>query len=138
MFFAVLTNSISFSIVTVRLGESVRIFGYPALSGGYSLTIIDGIVGSFPGDGLIVTSAKISAGNSGGLAVDQYGCRVGIPSMVSSDETESLGVIISNNLIYEFLDKIDVLSRLFRIETCLLIKLVFSGPSQTEKLQSYE
>ena len=96
----------------VKLGESVRIFGYPALSGGYSLTITDGIVSSFPGDGLIVTSAKISSGNSGGLAVDQHGCMIGIPSMVSSDETESLGVIISNNLIREFVDKLGALSKL--------------------------
>jgi S1-C subfamily serine protease len=96
----------------VKLGESVRIFGYPALSGGYSLTITDGIVSSFPGEGLIVTSAKISSGNSGGLAVDQYGCMIGIPSMVSSDDIESLGVVISNNLIREFIDKLEALNKL--------------------------
>ncbi len=86
----------------VQLGEPVRIFGYPAISGGYSLTITDGVVSSFPGEGLIVTSAKISHGNSGGLAVDRHGCMLGVPSLVSVDEYESLGVIISMELINEF------------------------------------
>lgn len=89
----------------LKLGEAVRIFGYPAISGGYSLTITDGLVSSFPGDGLIVTSAKISHGNSGGLAVDEDGCMVGVPSMVSSDDSESLGVIYSMHLVRQFADK---------------------------------
>jgi hypothetical protein len=91
---------------SVKLGEKVTIFGYPSLSGGLSLTVTDGLVSSFPGDGLIVTSAKISEGNSGGLAVDEHGCMIGVPSMVSYDETESLGVIISADLIYEFSDEV--------------------------------
>lgn len=86
----------------LKLGESVRIFGYPAISGGYTLTVTDGLVSSFPGDGLIVTSAKISHGNSGGLAVDKNGCMVGVPSLVSSDDSESLGVIYSMNLVNKF------------------------------------
>ncbi len=93
-------------ICTPRLGDSIRIFGYPAISGGYSLTITDGIVSSFPGEGLIVTSAKISHGNSGGLAVDKNGCMIGVPSMVSSDEAESLGVIYSMNLVRQFDDEV--------------------------------
>ena len=91
---------------TAKLGEPIRIFGYPALSGGYSLTITDGVFSSFPGDGLIVTSAKISHGNSGGLAVDKNGCMVGVPSMVSSDESESLGVIYSMDLVRQFDDEV--------------------------------
>lgn len=91
----------------VKLGEPVRIYGYPAISGGYALTITDGVVSSLlPDEGLIVTSAKISHGNSGGLAVDKNGCRIGIPSMVTGDENESLGVIISNNLISDFSDEV--------------------------------
>jgi hypothetical protein len=92
---------------SVKLGEPVKIYGYPAISGGYALTITDGVVSSLLVDeGLIITSAKISYGNSGGLAVDQNGCMIGIPSMVTGDENESLGVIISNDLINEFIDKI--------------------------------
>jgi len=92
----------------VILGEPVKIYGYPAISGGYALTITDGVVSSLLIDeGLIFTSAKISHGNSGGLAVDQYGCRIGIPAMVNGDENESLGIIISNDLIYEFMGEIE-------------------------------
>lgn len=92
----------------VRLGEPVRIFGYPTLSGGYNLTVTDGVVSSIDSDyGLIYTSAKIGYGNSGGLAVDRNGCMIGIPSMISSDEAESLGVIISTDLIYEFLEELE-------------------------------
>jgi len=92
----------------VRLGEPIRIFGYPTLSGGYNLTVTDGVVSSIDSDyGLIYTSAKIGYGNSGGLAVDRNGCMIGIPSMISSDEAESLGVIISTDLIYEFLDELE-------------------------------
>lgn len=91
----------------VKLGESIRVYGYPAISGGYALTITDGVVSSLlPDEGLIFTSAKISHGNSGGLAVDQYGCRIGIPAMVNGDENESLGIIISNDLIYEFMGEV--------------------------------
>lgn len=87
----------------VKLGEPVRIYGYPAISGGYALTITDGVVSSLLIDeGLIITSAKISHGNSGGLAVDKNGCMIGVPSMVNGDEYESLGIIISNDLISEF------------------------------------
>lgn len=91
----------------VILGEPVKIYGYPAISGGYALTITDGVVSSLLIDeGLIFTSAKISHGNSGGLAVDQHGCRIGIPAMVNGDENESLGIIISNDLIYEFMGEV--------------------------------
>ncbi|MDD3064074.1 MAG: DUF2116 family Zn-ribbon domain-containing protein [Massilibacteroides sp.] len=94
----------------VKLGEPIRVYGYPAISGGYALTITDGVVSSLLVDeGLIITSAKISYGNSGGLAVDQNGCMIGIPSMVTGDENESLGIIISNDLLNEFIDQLDLL-----------------------------
>lgn len=93
----------------IRLGEPVRIYGYPAISGGYSLTITDGLVSSFPGDGLIVTSAKISHGNSGGLAVDKNGCMIGVPSLVNSDEMESLGIIYSMDIVNKFSDEVSKL-----------------------------
>lgn len=88
-----------------KMGEPVRIYGYPVASGGYNLTITDGIISSFTDDGEILTSAKIDSGNSGGLAVDKNGCILGIPSAVLTGEYENLGVIIPNNTILEFLDK---------------------------------
>jgi hypothetical protein len=90
----------------VKLGDPIRVFGYPSISGGYSLTVTDGVVSSLTSDGLIYTSAKISHGNSGGLATDKDGCMIGVPSMVSSDENESLGIIYSMDLINEFAEKV--------------------------------
>jgi hypothetical protein len=90
----------------VKLGEPVRVFGYPAISGGgYYLTVTDGIVSSLPDDGTIVTSAKIAHGNSGGIATDQNGCFIGVPSMFQGDDAESLGILISNNIVVEFMNK---------------------------------
>ncbi|MFC1687123.1 serine protease [Patescibacteria group bacterium] len=86
----------------VELGESVRVLGYPITSGGETLTITEGVVSSFPGDGTILTSAKIDEGNSGGLAIDHNGCGLGVPSAVSIGEYENLGVIISADLVAEF------------------------------------
>ena len=91
----------------IKLGEKVHVFGYPVSSGSYSLTVTDGIVSSFPGDGTIITSAKIDSGNSGGLAVDASGCMIGIPSAVYLGEHENMGVIISVDLIYEFLELLE-------------------------------
>jgi S1-C subfamily serine protease len=85
-----------------QLNDSVRIYGYPVTSGGYNLTVTDGIISSFTDDGRILTSAKIDSGNSGGLAIDQYGCFIGIPSAVESGNYQNLGVIIPNNIIKEF------------------------------------
>jgi hypothetical protein len=95
----------------IKLGEPVRIYGYPAISGGDALTVTDGVVSSLlVNDGLIITSAKISHGNSGGLAVDKNGCMIGVPSMVTSDENESLGVIISTDLISQFFNEVKAIS----------------------------
>jgi len=97
------------------LGEQVRVFGYPAISaGGYYLTITDGLVSSLPNDGTIFTSAKIDHGSSGGLAVDKNGCMIGIPSMISGDANESLGVLISNDIVLEFFDKLTALQQLVK------------------------
>lgn len=91
----------------IRLGDSVRIYGYPVTSGGYNLTITEGIVSSFSDDGTVLTSAKIDSGNSGGLAVDQYGCFIGIPAAVVEGDYQNLGVIIPPEIISEFGDKLE-------------------------------
>lgn len=82
-----------------KLGDSVRIYGYPVTSGGYNLTITDGIISSFSDDGYILTSAKVDSGNSGGLAVDQNGCWLGIPSAVLPGNYQNLGVIIPGSVV---------------------------------------
>ena len=92
---------------THQLGDSIRIFGYPQTSGGYYLTITEGVISSFSDGGLIFTSAEIDAGNSGGLAVDEKGCMVGVPVAVSEGVYENMGIIISTDLLLEFYEKLD-------------------------------
>ena len=89
-----------------QLGDELRILGYPPLSGG-SLTITNGLVSSlYSQDGYIVTSAKIVSGNSGGLAVDNNGCYVGVPTAVYYDEEdlneEVFGEIIDAEFVFDF------------------------------------
>jgi len=88
------------------LGEGITIYGYPVTSGGYNLTVTDGIISSFADDGTILTSAKIDSGNSGGLAINRNGCFVGIPSAVVNGNYQNLGVIIPQTLIDEFLSQV--------------------------------
>jgi len=91
----------------IKLGESVRILGYPVSSGGYNLTITNGIVSSFSDDGLILTSAKVDQGNSGGLAIDKDGCMIGIPTSISEGEYDKLGVIIPASKLVDFMNKVN-------------------------------
>lgn len=91
---------------TSQLGDSIKIYGYPVTSGGYNLTITEGIISSFSDDGNILTSAKIDSGNSGGLAVDQKGCFVGIPSAVIKGKYQNLGVIIPGSVIKQFMEDV--------------------------------
>ncbi|HTX87148.1 MAG TPA: trypsin-like peptidase domain-containing protein [Candidatus Nanoarchaeia archaeon] len=88
------------------LGEKITVFGYPQISAnGNYLTITSGQVSSLPDDGTIITSAKVDHGSSGGLAVDENGCMLGIPTAISGQDNESLGVITSDNIIANFLNK---------------------------------
>jgi S1-C subfamily serine protease len=90
----------------VRLGESVTVYGYPGITGGYNLTITKGQVSSIDSEyDILYTSAKITSGNSGGLAVDERGCMIGIPTFVQTDEYETIGVIVGIKTILDFIDK---------------------------------
>jgi S1-C subfamily serine protease len=95
---------------SVRLGDPVRIFGYPQTSGGMNLTVTDGVISSLPDDGTVLTSAKVDAGNSGGLAVDKKGCMVGIPTAVSEGKYQNLGVITSLSKVLDFSDAVSKLN----------------------------
>jgi len=88
----------------LALGDKVRVYGYPEIGGGKNLIITEGIVSGFDRErGYIFTSAKMSHGNSGGLAVDANGCMIGIPTRVNRDNLESLGILLSNSEIERFL-----------------------------------
>jgi S1-C subfamily serine protease len=89
-----------------QLGDSVRIYGYPVTSGGYNLTVTDGVISSFADSGEILTSAKVDSGNSGGLAIDQNGCWLGIPSAVVGGNYQNLGVIIPGSIVQQFLNNV--------------------------------
>ena len=90
------------------LGDPVMILGYPSLSGGVNLTITEGVVsGFYLEEQFILTSAQVTYGNSGGLALSKTGCFIGIPSIIFTEEVDSLGGIISTDAINEFFEKAD-------------------------------
>ncbi len=76
---------------TVELGDPIRILGYPVI-GGDTITLTTGTVSGFTSQvglgnrALIKTDATISAGNSGGLAIDEAGRVVGIPTKARASE----------------------------------------------------
>ncbi|PIR98393.1 MAG: hypothetical protein COT88_01820 [Candidatus Colwellbacteria bacterium CG10_big_fil_rev_8_21_14_0_10_41_28] len=86
----------------VSIGDNISVLGYPDI-GGDSLTVTDGIVSGFEtreGVRYIKVSAKIDRGNSGGLAIKDSGCVLGIPTFVQS-QIESLGRILD---LYDLLN----------------------------------
>lgn len=99
-------DKICISSSIIKLGDPIKIYGYPLASGGLHLTITEGVISSLPEYGLILTSAKVDEGNSGGLVVDGKGCMVGIPSAISEGTYQNLGVIISTDLILDFSDEV--------------------------------
>ncbi len=76
---------------TVDLGDNLRILGYPVI-GGETITLTTGSVSGFTAQAglgtraLMKTDASISAGNSGGMAVDDSGRVIGIPTKARASE----------------------------------------------------
>jgi len=73
----------------VEIGDPIRILGYPGI-GGETITFTDGVVSGFTserslsGRAWIKTDATIAGGNSGGMAVNDQGELVGVPSITGS------------------------------------------------------
>jgi len=71
----------------LQLGDGLTILGYPGI-GGETITLTDGKVSGFTSESglgnraFIKTSATIAGGNSGGLAANQQGELVGVPTQV--------------------------------------------------------
>jgi S1-C subfamily serine protease len=89
------TNSLNFPAVTLgdsdslNLGDKLTILGYPGI-GGDTITLTSGEVAGFTAESpygnraYIKTSATIAGGNSGGLASNDAGELVGIPTQLGS------------------------------------------------------
>ena len=80
---------------TVHVGDTINIFGFPAI-GGNTITFTKGIVSGFSSEdqlgdrAWIKTDATISGGNSGGLAADANGHIIGVPTIAAaSRDTET-------------------------------------------------
>jgi S1-C subfamily serine protease len=73
----------------VEIGDHIRILGYPGI-GGETITYTDGVVSGFTsergltGRAWIKTDATIAGGNSGGMAVNDQGQLIGVPTIVGS------------------------------------------------------
>jgi hypothetical protein len=73
----------------IRIGDSVNIFGFPSI-GGNTITFTKGSVSGFSSEdqigdrAWIKTDATISGGNSGGLAADNNGRIIGVPTIAAS------------------------------------------------------
>ena len=87
---------------SASIGDHISILGYPGI-GGSSLTATDGIISGFEydsGSRFIKTSAKIEHGNSGGVAIKDSGCILGIPTFVETGSVESIGRILDLNTLF--------------------------------------
>ena len=75
----------------IDLGDRLRVIGYPGI-GGNTVTITEGLVSGFvttPEGGArswIKTDATIAGGNSGGLATNEAGEIVGVPTIVGTGD----------------------------------------------------
>ena len=78
----------------VHVGDSINIFGFPSI-GGNTITFTKGTISGFSSEdqigdrAWIKTDATISGGNSGGLAADNNGNIIGVPTIAAaSRDTE--------------------------------------------------
>lgn len=78
----------------VHLGDDIQVLGYPGI-GGDTITFTRGSVSGFTSErsvgdrAWIKTDATISGGNSGGLAVNDSGHIIGVPTIVGSGSDEN-------------------------------------------------
>jgi serine protease Do len=90
---------------TVHVGDGINIFGFPAI-GGNTITFTKGTVSGFSSEeqlgdrAWIKTDATISGGNSGGLAADNNGRIIGVPTIAAASrdsETSDCRIVQDTN-----------------------------------------
>lgn len=88
----------------VQIGDDLTIIGFPGV-GGETVTLTRGTVAGFHDDGTrtrawIKTDTEIGPGNSGGIAINQAGELIGIPTWVSAEDRTlgRIGVLRPVNL----------------------------------------
>jgi S1-C subfamily serine protease len=78
----------------LEIGDTLTILGYPGI-GGETITLTRGAVGGFTAEtkygerAFIKTATNITGGTSGGMALDQYGRMVAIPTQLGSGAEEN-------------------------------------------------
>lgn len=91
----------------LMIGDIVNMFGYPGL-GGNTPTYTNGIVSGFLDenrDGVyewFKTDAELNHGNSGGLATDDEGRFIGVPTAGNADDIGKIGLVRTGNLALQF------------------------------------
>lgn len=90
---------------SVHVGDELNIFGFPAI-GGNTITFTQGIVSGFSSEdqigdrAWIKTDTTISGGNSGGLAADNNGHIIGVPTIAAASrdsETSDCRIVQDTN-----------------------------------------
>jgi serine protease Do len=80
---------------TMRLGDNVNIFGFPGI-GGDTITFTRGAIAGFSSEppigdrAWVKTDATIAGGNSGGLATNDWGEIIGVPTRASAGTNEQI------------------------------------------------
>jgi serine protease Do len=91
----------------LMISDEINMFGYPGL-GGNTPTYTRGIVAGFldeDRDGIyewIKTDAELNYGNSGGLATDDQGRFIGVPTAGNRDQMGKIGLVRSGNIALNF------------------------------------
>ena len=80
----------------MRAGDDVTVLGFPAVAGsGDSITVTTGVISTVLNDpdlgphSEFDTEARIAPGNSGGMAVDNDGLLIGLPTALQFDPSGS-------------------------------------------------
>jgi hypothetical protein len=90
----------------MELGYSIKVLGYPT-SNNNELTTLEGKISAIE-ESFFLTTAKIDAGNSGGLSFDEDGCFTGISNALPKGDGVALKAIIYPADVKEFLERASV------------------------------